>query len=205
MASRSSGVELALRDRALEVARDPRDARPRRARGPARRAVTSLADRRVDLGDAVAHQAGAGDEHALDRSRAASSARGRPGRPVGGRVRVSVVAPRRRRGAVGRRRRSGAVVSRSTEPLDEDAPGAGPPPGAPGVARSRPRRRRRDAGRARRGAPGRRRPVIAVVTSTSGRLGAGRSGSAVLARDRRRRASRGAARRSAGRPAGRPC
>ena len=42
--------------------------RPRPAPGPARTGSTVLADRRVDLRDAVAHQPGAGDEDALDAS-----------------------------------------------------------------------------------------------------------------------------------------
>ena len=66
VASRSSRGEPALRDGPLEVARDPV------AAGLGARQLRLvqghlLADRRVDLGDAVAHQPGAGDEHALDR------------------------------------------------------------------------------------------------------------------------------------------
>ena len=68
------GVEPALGDRALEVAGDPLPAGLGARERPARRASTCLADRRVDLGDAVAHQAGAGDEDPLDRHRSASVA-----------------------------------------------------------------------------------------------------------------------------------
>jgi hypothetical protein len=59
------GVQLALRDRTLEVARDPV---PAGDGPPDLRLVQDdlLADRGMDLGDAVAHQAGAGDEDPLD-------------------------------------------------------------------------------------------------------------------------------------------
>ena len=56
---RSSAVEPALGDGALEVAGDPRRGRPRPGRARARRA-RPVAGRGEDLGDAVAHQAGAG-------------------------------------------------------------------------------------------------------------------------------------------------
>ena len=71
--------QLALGDRPLEVAGDPV---PTRGGTGEIRLVEHdlLADRRVDLGDAVAHQAGAGDEDPLDRhpsSVAAPAATGR--------------------------------------------------------------------------------------------------------------------------------
>ena len=76
VASRSSAVELALGDGPLEVAGDPV------AAGVGAREVglverDLLADRRVDLGDPVAHQAGAGDEDPLDRHRVERSRRRR--------------------------------------------------------------------------------------------------------------------------------
>ena len=59
------GVQAALGDGPVEVGRDPvaPGLRPREIR-----LIQDhiLAHRRVDLGDAVAHQAGTGDEHPLD-------------------------------------------------------------------------------------------------------------------------------------------
>ena len=131
-----------------------------------------LADGRVDLGDAVAHQPGARHEHPLDAHRRASS-------------------PGRRRPAARRRPRTGP--SRGRRPrrwprrcrLAAPAPRAGPraarpgPPGpAPSPARAAARRRprRRPAARCRSRAAssaGTPSPVSAVVTRTSGRFGRG--------------------------------
>ena len=164
MASRSLAVEPALRDGPLEVAGDPVAARLRPGEvGLVQRRRSGR--RGEDLGDAVAHQPGAGDEDALDRHRsslasAAAPSRRRVARPISSSAaaygsepvfgdRGERLARRPSRIALGRgaaRNRSPTIAQTCASARARRAAAA-----RPGV------RGRRGAGRGRRAAPGRRR------------------------------------------------
>ena len=105
--------------------RDPPSARARSGSY----SVDLLADRRVDLGDAVAHQAGAGDEDPLDRHASSVAAAG--GRPA----RASDVAPRRQQQPPRSRRPRPTRGTRRRSRRRRR-----PPRGRPATARTRGRR-----------------------------------------------------------------
>ena len=204
VASRSSAVEPALGDGPLEVGGDPVPA------GLGAREVGlvedhGLADRRVDLGDPVAHQPRARHEDPLDRHAPSlpDEARPREGMGRGGRTArypACNSASRRSAAAYGSRRCAGDLREQPL-PWQFAVPGpramraaarpGSPRPGprlgraAPGRTRPRPRRaaRCRSSAASSSGTPS---PVAAVVIRTSGRFGRGR---------RRRRSARRRARR----------
>ena len=214
--------EPALRDGPVEVAGDPV------AAGLGARQLRLvqghlLADRRVDLGDAVPHQPGAGDEHALDRSCARAYAARIADRERGASARTA--APHRARPSRhprGRRRRTPDDGARPPStagaiPNDDVEEQARRPddrsPLRLGDARDRQRQERRererDAGREDRRANERARAGSRSTTEERGRSPRPRAPRRTAGRPRPGRAAwrtRAAARRRSGRrpPAGSP-